>query len=421
MRSAAPVAPPPDTFEALSGLRQAVARLRSCTSPDLSAEALSFLVASTFGLRNQLDSALTGLVDLLDQAVERGREDDDPTTSCAAWLRDSLHMTSGAAYGQVRLARQLRSLPDTAAAFAGGSLSQPHAMAITRTVDRVGLGGGDPRVAESMLLVEANGRNPHDLLMWGRHLRHRLNPQELADEEEEQHQRSWMNLNQRWDGSYEFEGLLDAEGGTVLKQAIQGVLGPRANDDERSPAQRRAAGLVAVGRHCLDSGELPARGGQKPHITITATLETLRGDPGSPAAELDWGLPISGEALRRIACDAELTPILLAQNGDPLYVGRTRRTVTPRQRKALAERDRHCVWPDCGAKPDWCEGHHERLWVKGGLTNLDELALLCGGHHRKHHRGYRLDRRPGGEVVVVPPKRRRLVAGPAIHAPPPAA
>jgi hypothetical protein len=421
MRSATTVDLPPDTFEALSGLHQAVAGLRACSSPDLSSEALSFLLASAFDLRNQLDSTLTGLVDLLDQAVERGRQDDDPTTSCAAWLRDGLHMTSSAAYGQVRLARQLRSLPDTAAAFAAGTLSQPHAMAITRTVDRVGLGGGDPRVAESMLLVEANGRNPHDLLMWGRHLRHRLNPQELAEEEDEQHERSWMNLNQRWDSSYEFEGVLDAEGGTVLKRAIQGILGPRARGDERSPAQRRAAGLVAVGRHCLDSGELPARGGQKPHITITATLETLRGDPGSPAAELDWGLPISGEALRRIACDAELTPILLGRNGDPLYVGRTRRTVTPRQRKALAERDRRCVWPDCPAKPDWCEGHHERLWVKGGLTNLDQLALLCGVHHRKHHRGYRLERRPGGEVVVVPPERRGPVFGPAIHAPPPAA
>jgi hypothetical protein len=78
MRSAMTVDLPHDTFEALSGLHQAVAQLRSCTSPDLSAEALSFLLASAFGLRNQLDSALTGLVDLLDLAVERGREDGDP-------------------------------------------------------------------------------------------------------------------------------------------------------------------------------------------------------------------------------------------------------------------------------------------------------------------------------------------------------
>ena len=39
-------------------------------------------------------------------------------------------------------------------------------------------------------------------------------------------------------------------------------------------------------------------------------LETLRGDAGAPVALLDWGFPISGKALRRIALDAEITPIL---------------------------------------------------------------------------------------------------------------
>src|SRR5947207_9731422 len=146
-------------------------------------------------------------------------------------------------------------------------------------------------------------------------------------------------------GSYDLEGHLDAEGGTMLKVAIDGVLGPRARDDRRSPAQRRADGLSEITRRCLDPGQRPVRGGQRPHITITATLETLRGDPGSPAAELAWGFPISGEALRRIACDAELTPILLSRNGDPLHVGRTKRTATPRLRRALAERHRHCVGP----------------------------------------------------------------------------
>jgi hypothetical protein len=135
---------------------------------------------------------------------------------------------------------------------------------------------------------------------------------------------------------------------------------------------------------------------------------------------MDWGFPISGEALRRIACDAELTPILLGENGDPLHVGRTRRTVTPRQRKALAERDRHCVWPDCDRPPDWCAGHHKTLWARGGLTDIDKISLLCGVHHTKWHRGYRLRRLASGEVEVVPPDTGP-VFGPAIHSPPPAA
>ena len=204
----------------------------------------------------------------------------------------------------------------------------------------------------------------------------------------------------------------------MLKVAIEGALGPRAKDDERSPAQRRAQGLNEVVRRCLDSGRLPVRGGQRPHLTVTATLETLRGDPGSPAAEIDFGWPVSGETLRRIACDAELTSILVGRSGDPLHVGRRRRTAPPRLRRALAARDRRCVWPGCDRPPDWCHGHHESLWARGGRTDIDGMALLCGPHHRKAHRGYRLERMPGGGVRVLAPGGPEF--GPAIHSPPPA-
>ena len=72
-----------------------------------------------------------------------------------------------------------------------------------------------------------------------------------------------------------------------MKTALQGLLGPRPKNDERSPGQRRADALVELATRTLDSGQLPVRGGQRPHLTVTASLETLRGDPGAPAALLD--------------------------------------------------------------------------------------------------------------------------------------
>jgi hypothetical protein len=90
-------------------------------------------------------------------------------------------------------------------------------------------------------------------------------------------------------------------------------------------------------------------------------------------------------------------------------------------RKALAERDRTCAWERCDRPPDWCAGHHRHLWAEGGGTNVDEMNLLCGLHHRKYHAGYRLRRLPDGRVEEVPPERGGPVFGPAIHAPPPAA
>jgi hypothetical protein len=285
-------------------------------------------------------------------------------------------------------------------------------------VEAVVRGGGDPCQAEALMLQEAGEREPRDLFRWGLSLVHQLAPQEMEDEEEQRHRRRYLRLSEAFDGGYDLEGYLDPEGGATLKTALNGLLGPRARDDERTPGQRRADALVEIATRTLDRGDLPVRGGQRPHITITATLETLRGDPGAPAALLDWGWPISGKALRRIAGDAEITPILVSTRGDPLHVGRKYRTATPKMSKALAERDRHCVWPGCDRPPDWSQRHHEVPWALGGMTEVDAMALLCRNHHRKLDRGWRLERLPDRRMIAQPPQHARTVWGPAIHDPP---
>jgi len=408
----------PEPF--LEELQQGIDGLSRTAHLGLSADSLIRVLRDAATLRNRLDAAITELVSSLDR--EMRNEGDSTSTPCAAWLRDELHLTDSAAYGQVRLARQLRELPDTAAAFSGGELSYQHAVAVARTVDRVVLGGGQAGDAEPLMLCEARALNPRDLLLWGRRLRHQLDPNEVANDEQREHRRRWLHLSQAWDGGYDLEGHLDPEGGTTFKVALQGLLGPRLKEDDRTPAQRRADALVEIAGRCLDSGQLPLRGGQRPHISITATLETLRGDPGAPAAELDWGFPISASALRRLACDADLTPILLSKNGDPLHMGRRRRTAPPKLSQALAERDHHCVWPGCDRPPEWCQRHHRgQPWESGGLTEIEQMELLCKVHHRMAHEGYRRMEQPGGRVVVIPPEPPGPVFGPAIHAPPPAA
>ena len=122
---------------------------------------------------------------------------------------------------------------------------------------------------------------------------------------------------------------------------------------------------------------------------------------------MQWGFPVSAEFLRRIASDADLTPILLAANGDPLHVGRTRRTATRRMRRALAVRDRRCAWPGCERPPEQCDAHHHQRWSLGGQTAVKEMGLFCRRHHGKVERGYRLVRGPDGRTTI--------------HAPPPAA
>src|SRR5215472_11797262 len=175
--------------DTLGTLREGVEGLFRCAELDLSTHRLAEFVGETLTLRNKLDAALTRLIGNLDERMRAEQDPDDPSLSCAAWLREEHHLNNGAAWAQVRLARQLGELPRTRTAFAAGFLSLPHATAVARTVDRVVAGGGRAQDAEPALVREAMRRTPSDLLRWGRHLRHRLNPQELADEEEEQRRR----------------------------------------------------------------------------------------------------------------------------------------------------------------------------------------------------------------------------------------
>ena len=67
----------------------------------------------------------------------------------------------------------------------------------------------------------------------------------------------------------------------------------------------------------------------------------------------------------------------------PLAVGRTARTATPAQRRALAARDGGCIIPGCEIPAENCQAHHVQDWAAGGPSDIDNLALLCWTHHRQ--------------------------------------
>ena len=96
---------------------------------------------------------------------------------------------------------------------------------------------------------------------------------------------------------------------------------------------------------------------------------------------------LSPQAVRKLACDASIIPIVLGSSGQPLDVGRTKRLVTPAILAALWVRDRRCTYPGCGRPPQWCDAHHVRHWIDAGPTSLTNLTLLCAYHHTYVHQG----------------------------------
>ena len=196
-----------------------------------------------------------------------------------------------------------------------------------------------------------------------------------------------LSINQTFEGMWHIDADLDPESGHTVATVLRAHADPGTIDpsDTRTHGQRMADALTAVSRFSLDHAELGSSAGTKPHITVTVDIRQLTGEHDR-LPEID-GAPVTAEAIRRLACDAGITRIVMDGESLPLDVGRSVRTVTPAIRRALDQRDGGCVWTGCDAPPAWCDAHHLEHWVDGGPTSLANMALLCRRHHTTTHAG----------------------------------
>ena len=124
-----------------------------------------------------------------------------------------------------------------------------------------------------------------------------------------------------------------------MKTALDALSAPAGPADERHGSQRRADALVELASCRLRDGTLPAAHGQRPHLTVTADVATLRRLQGADPADVQGMGPVQAETARRVACDSVLTVASIAGNGEPMSIGRASRTVPAAIRTALGLRD----------------------------------------------------------------------------------
>ncbi|TDO56139.1 uncharacterized protein DUF222 [Kribbella sp. VKM Ac-2571] len=118
--------------------------------------------------------------------------------------------------------------------------------------------------------------------------------------------------------------------------------------------------------------------GAKANLTVTIDFEDLKAATADAIGHTVYSNGLSAATIRRLACDANIIPIVLGANSEPLDVGRRERLVTKAMRRALNTRDRGCVI--CNAPPVMCDAHHLISWIDGGDTKLDNLALVRLSH-----------------------------------------
>ena len=324
------------------------------------------------------------------------------TFGTKGWLHYKCNLAYSAASDQFEVARLLADLPEATKVFAEGEISYKHAAMIARTAEK--LGDKMDAHAESILVNAAKELDPLRLRRLTLQLRHELDAEGVLVDANELHDSLFLSFSQTLDGVFYLNGRFDAEGGAILQTALNALTGPPAYEDQRTPKQRRADAAVELARRQLEQGDLPVVGGQRPHLSLIVESSTLAKQPGSPAAELEWGEPVPAETARRLACDAAITPIVRGSESDQPRADRTTRTISGSQRKALAVRDRGCRFPGCDRPPGWTDAHHIHHWADGGNHQMPNLVLLCRRHHRMvHEEGWRVVVVGNGDIAAVPP------------------
>jgi hypothetical protein len=321
--------------------------------------------------------------------------------SVVAWLRHRCNLPGRDAVVRASIARSLPLIARAPDLLKRGDIGVGHAAVIAQTVENL---GAEQAQAHADTMVDAARRMDCDrFAILVRHLRHAVDSQGELANAQRQHAARYLRIVEN-DNAVHLDGQLDAEGGALLRAALDPLCRPTPRD-QRSAAMRRADALTELARRQL-SGGTPLRGvgGVRPHIIVTTTLGTLAGVPGAPAGQLSDGGTLSSETVRRLGCDAAITRL---DNGADVAVnsrGYERRTIPPVLRRVLVARDGGCRFPSCDRRPEWTDAHHIIHWADGGKTQLDNVVLLCRTHHRYvHEDGWRIAWSADGSIAVHPP------------------
>jgi hypothetical protein len=281
-------------------------------------------------LGNRLHAELVRRVDVFDR---RGLAEPDGFRTTTSWLQAVGRLPGHLAGRLVKTARLLRRLPKLATLAQSGAASQEHVNQVLRLAHQVGV---EPVVEVEQTLADASSALdvPRFALVCARLAAH-LDPD--GPDPGRDFARRGLTLA-AVHGMMLLRGQLDAEGGAAVAAALDALMTPPGDGDDRGPGQRRADALVELARRQLSSGVLPMVARHRPQVAVLVhpqalspdTLATLAerhredaagrrlrelvtaGHSGRPAALADWtrpGVPIG---------PGEHAPLMLGRTSEDL-------------------------------------------------------------------------------------------------------
>ncbi|OJZ74113.1 hypothetical protein BRW65_09785 [Mycobacterium paraffinicum] len=348
-------------------------------------------------------------------------------------LSDRLRITRGEAHRRIADARTLgarRTLTGeplapryaaTAAAQRAGHIGASHLTVIHRFFDELPSWVDDPtrEAAEADLARWAGVQRPEGLRKVADRITCYLNPDGQFTDQDRARRRGLTLGTQDGDGMSRLSGWLTPEAratweAVLAKLAAPGMCNPdddtpvidgappeeAVQRDTRTAAQRNHDGLNAALRATLASGKLGQHNGLPASIVVTTTLAELEAAAGKGLTGGGTILPMSD--VIRLARHAHHY-LAVFDKGEAVALYHGKRLASPGQRIVLYAKDRGCSHPGCDVPGYYCEVHHVQVWADTHRTDIDQLTLACGPHHRLLEKGWTTRRRADGETEWIPP------------------
>lgn len=289
--------------------------------------------------------------------------------------------------------------PHVAAALSAGRIGAAAASVITTMLKRVQLRAGAAAIdeAEQALVAQAPGVSIDLLRKVVRSAEAFLDPDGVAEREEELRAKRYLRMWEDADGALMFNGRVDPEHAAPVKTVIEGFVSAElaaqraadASDDPDMPHRTipmiQADALVRFCEHMLacEHNDVPLGGAT---VIVRVSLKDLENGTGHGTID-GLSAPVSIGTVRRMAADGGVIPCVLGSESEIIDWGRQRRLFTKAQRRAICERDHGCA--RCGAPPGITKVHHIRWWSRGGRTDMNNGVLLCEScHHLIHDNGW---------------------------------
>ncbi len=300
------------------------------------------------------------------------------------------------------VARQVEEMPNVGRLVDSGELPLESVFALGAAARQCGAGTVD---GSDELLYQATTRDAGSFSRFARRFAQRHDPSAGGDLLKGQRNSRKADLFVGSDGMGVLNGEMDPVSFGLLEQAVDERRdylwrkdGGRDGtpDAVRSNKQRTMDAVfeLCTGRDALTYEPLAADDGPRgtrrlpPGRIIAVTAGVVDGTDRDGSCEIIGVGPVPPTVLDSISPDDRLVGAIFGGNGQPLWLGRTRRLATLDQYVAVALRDRGCVL--CRAPMHRCRLHHvDEFLADEGPTDIENLVALCNGCHLWLHRSNR--------------------------------